>query len=182
MEIVDRPGYFGHNRKKKEDEYDQKYGVGNWLEGWEIIFENMMYPRIYSFEEAIIWYDLSYYNFLAQNKYLMDIVCEYGECYDNDPSNVQCGLVHDPKSYPRHLQDVSVRRAMKRLGVSFNGPKDMLLQIRGLETNGYFLNPGRVPFCDKGVINKETSPARPWVNEGTVEEFWQRNKVIVVGK
>ena len=106
----------------------------------------------------------------------------FGECYDNDPSNIKCGCKHDPKACPRHIQDVSVRRALYRLGVWFNGPKDKLLEIRANGSNGCMLSPFNVPFHrpDLIPIGEHAGPCPKWCNPGTVEAWWQAAKVIII--
>jgi hypothetical protein len=178
VKIVSRPGYFGRKRKEIEQQLSQFPG---WIECWQV------HTRIYTFEEAVMIYDDSYYHFLKDHPKL-ELVESFGECYDSERNNIACGINHDVYSTPRHIQDVSVRRALLRLGTYFRkyrGPDEKLydeselLHIRGEGTNGFWLMPGNVPLALDGVIREDVLP-KEWVKEGSVEHFWQSNKVIVV--
>lgn len=185
MKIVDRPGYFGSNRPAIEASYNEKYGVGKWKEMWQV------YGKIIPFEEAVTYYDQAYLVYLLSHRELIDFTNYYDECYDNDISNIDCGYNHDPASVPRHIQDISVRRAMRDLGSPFKetgtpaseqNPK-RLLHIRGPETNGFILSPMMVKFFPEIMILPADigGPLPYWCKlETSVEAFWQRNKVIVV--
>ena len=176
LQIVDRPGYFGHKRQRRCTFYDNLFGVGRWREMWEVD------GRSVPFDHAVSLYDESYYLHLQAHPEVVEFITSFGECYDNDPSDIRCGCTHDEQSCPRHIQDISVRRALKRLGVWFYGPNDKLLNIRGPESNGFELNPGRIPFCQPELIlTHHRAGTKPiWANDFSVEHFWQSNKVIVV--
>lgn len=173
MEIIAKPGYFGKDRTKWEKMFDAYCGEGNWQECWEF------YDEILTFNEAVLLYDVSYLLYIKEDKYSIfhGMASQYRDCYDNDPSNVVSGCNHDTKAVPRHIQDVSVRRAFRALGMHFNPNAEKLLEIRGLTSSGYELSPMKVPFVYPNAITG--GPAREWAGKGTVEEFWQRNKVIV---
>lgn len=175
--VLERPGYFGKHRAEKEQEYDQKYGLGGWSECWQVK------DCIFNFHAAVMLYDDAYYFYLRDNPELITWCESFDECYDNDKSNVNCGTTHNTTSVPRHIQDVSVRRALLRLGTYFRGKGngDNLLWIRSEDSNGWKLSPGNVPFHLPNIIlsEKEGGPIRKWVQYNSVEEFWQRNKVII---
>ena len=175
--IVDRPGYFGKRRAEKEAEYNRLYG-DKWLECWQMGCGPFM-----TFEEAVYFYDLSYYIHLRDNPGILKLITnEFSGCYDSEPSNMDCGLQHDPTSHPRHIQDVSIRRAVAGLGFMWTAGKP-LMQVRGPETPGWFLAPMLVPFIQPGWILGHhfiDRVVKEWVRHDSVEEFWQRNKVIVV--
>lgn len=174
LQVVDRPGYFGRKRTKKVEFYDNLFGEGKWSECWEID------GKIVPFEKAVELYDAAYYELLSRQPETVDWIVSFGECYDSDPSNIQCGCEHDPNSSPRHMQDISIRRALKKLGVWFKGTPDNLLWIRGPESNGFQLNPGNVPFHRPDLILSHGGPKPNWAKEASVEHFWQANKVIIV--
>ena len=172
--VVHRPGYFGKQRLKMIAAYNIIFGVGKWEERWEV---NGLYLP---FEAAVQLYDQSYLDFLKAHPEHVDTICSYGECYDNDPSNVACGTTHDPLNCPRHIQDISVRRALVTLNRWFTGPKDKLLEIRSSGSEGEWLNPGHVPFYQPSLIlTKYINRVPDWAEPESVEAFWQANKVIV---
>jgi hypothetical protein len=132
VKIISRPGYFGRKRKEIEQQLAQFPG---WIECWQV------HTRIYTFEEAVMIYDDSYYHFLKDHPKL-GLVESFGECYDSERNNIACGINHDIYSTPRHIQDVSVRRALLRLGTYFRKyrgsdeklyDESELLHIRGEE-------------------------------------------------
>src|ERR1700722_7735834 len=175
--ILDRPGYFGKRRREREADYDAQHGPGRWQECWQVG------AWILSFEEAVTLYDDAYFEHLDGQGHgrpnLLAWVCSFRKCYDSDPCNITSGVTHDPHATPRHLQDVSVRRALVRLGRWFTGME--LLHIRGPESNGHCLMPGNVPFHRPEWILPAGvgGPTREWMREGSVEHFWQANKIIV---
>jgi nicotinate-nucleotide adenylyltransferase len=74
------------------------------------------------------------------------------------------------------LQDIAVRIALKSLKRKFEG--DRLIQIRGNRSEGSFLSPGVVPFHKPEAI--EQPELQGWWGPGTVESFWQSNKVLQI--
>jgi hypothetical protein len=115
LQVVDRPGFFGRKRERKVSFYNNLYGEGKWSEMWEVG------GRLVGFHRAVELYDEAYYCYLASRPDLLEWVTSFGECYDTEPSNIQCGCNHDICCSPRHIQDVSTRRALERLGVWFKG-------------------------------------------------------------
>jgi hypothetical protein len=182
VNIVARPGYFGKKRPKIEAEYVRLYG--EWAECWQIG------EWILNFEEAATLYDDSYYKFISEDERNLYNIVKFSECYDHDHTNIRCGIKHDSVSVPRHIQDVSVRRALVRLGTYFTGfrgphaeyKEEELLHIRGEGTNGNWLMPGNVPFHRPDLIRPITEVENfpKWANPTSVEGFWQANKVIVI--
>jgi hypothetical protein len=181
VEILKRPGYYG--KKRQEAELNREYGEWNWSEGWQVgnwIFDDY---------EAILLYEESYSKYLRENPQVVEKVVEYGECYDSEIKNIDDGLYYNFTCSPRHYQDVSVRRSLLKLGLYFKEFKGYdwtlyeekdLLHIRGEGTNGNFLMPGKIPFVSSSLIQRDIEPENipEWIEKGSVEEFWQRNKVI----
>ncbi len=174
--IVDRPGRFGIKREKRVEFYDNMFGHEHWSECWQVG------SRVLNFLQAVELYDQSYHQFLAENPDIVQSIIQYGECYGYNPENVKAGCQHDQFACPRHIQDVSVRRALKLLGVWFLGPADHLLEIRGEDSNGAVLMPGRVPFIYPELIlpDGRGGPVPEYVMPGSCEDFWQSNKCIVL--
>lgn len=172
-QIVDRPGYFGDKRQQRVDFYDNLFGADRWSEMWEVD------GSLVSFAKAVSMYDESYYQHLAANPEAAVWASSFGDCSDIADTYRNCC---DPHATPRYLQAASVRRALTRLGFSFAGPVDRLLSIRGPESNGHSLNPGHVPFhCPSLILQGTRCGKRPgWAEIGSVEHFWQANKVIVI--
>lgn len=175
LRVVDRPGYFGKRRREKEAEYDAVYA--NWRECWQIG------PYAYSFDEAVLLYDDAYYEHLKTHTGQLGYVLHFSEVYDSDPSNIASGIEHDHLAAPRHIQDVSIRRALVRLNVWFTGQSGRPIQVRGPGTEGFMLNPGNVMFHAPELILPvgQGGPTRDWMKPGSVEYWWQKSKIIVLG-
>lgn len=210
--IVRRPGYFGRKRPEIVESLNQQYG-NQWAECWQIPIDietftfgageanaddvwanNPTISLILPFYEAVTLYDEAYYEFLKNNPYIVKHITSYAECYDSDKSNTLSGTEHDELASPRHIQDVSIRRALLKLGTYFQKFRgqaatykdDELLHIRGPQTNGGYLNPGLVPFHKTNlIIGHKHIGYLPWcmpwwISKNSIEHFWQSNKVIVV--
>jgi hypothetical protein len=52
------------------------------------------------------------------------------------------------------------------------------VQIRGLDSEAYVLNPGLVPFHRPELICQPEWES-DWCQPGSVESFWQSNKVVI---
>jgi hypothetical protein len=183
VKIVARPGYFGKRRPEILAELAAKFP--GCMECWQVG------DLILTFDEAVMLYDDAYFQHLSQKPDLLEWVTSFGECYDSARDNIACGINHDPHASPRHIQDVSVRRALVRLGVYFKQylgycesayTDDQLLHIRGDSTNGFILMPGNVSFHRPDLISTEPiDKIQSWIKPGSIEFFWQMNKVIVLG-
>ena len=176
MTIVDKPGYFGVKRPRREQFYNDMFGETHWFEGWQIA------GKVLCFDRAVELHDEAYYLYLKDHPEVVEYVLKFGNCYSSDPSNIQCGCQHDQQATPRHIQDISVRRALTKLGVWFSGPTERLLQIGSTTSEGYILHPGNVPFHRPELIlpSPRGGPVPSWAKPQSVEAFWQSTKVIVV--
>lgn len=173
-QVVGRPGYVGHRREKSVRKLDATFGEGRWR--IDYVWKGAFLSR----DEALELYDEAYYRFLAARADLLDWLCATAsDVYDTDPSNVASGFDYlAQQGGATHLQDIAVRRAVRRLGRTFEGTR--LIEIRGKDSEGYALNPGRVPFHEPDAILQPRSIPGNWVEAGSVEDFWQSNKVLRV--
>ena len=172
--MLHRPGYFGKKRDRIQNGYNTAYGQGNWRIQWQ--WGNQTIP----FETAIQLYEDAYYEFLKQNKEVVDwLITTARDVYDNDESNVHSGLDYSiQENYSSHYQDISIRRVVLRLGKQFQGEK--LVQVRSPTSEGCLLSPGVVPFH---IPEKIAEPRiSGWWKENTIEDFWQSNKVTEIRK
>jgi hypothetical protein len=170
-----RPGYFGKKRDEKVASLDAMFGEGNWRLVW-CIDTGVAFP----FEIACkLFYEMSYTLFLARNPERLEQLCGYLECYDTDLDNLASGLDYTrQEAQSTHIQDIAVRNSLKRLGRHFHATNQRgLLQIRGPETEGFWLNPGQVPFFAPELI-EQPSIHPTWAKAGSVEDFWQSNKWV----
>lgn len=174
-----RPGYFGRKRDAIVAHLNQQFGVGNWRLVW--VVENNGQSLSYEFEAACcLFYQNSYVEWLKRHPDDLDFICSFGECIDNAATNIESGLDYlRQEAFSTHIQDIAVRNAIKSLGRKFEGPPDKILTIRSHDSNGFKYGPGNIPFFLPELI-KQPSKRPQWALEGTVEDFWQSNKIIQV--
>ncbi|PIN81835.1 hypothetical protein COV11_01080 [Candidatus Woesearchaeota archaeon CG10_big_fil_rev_8_21_14_0_10_30_7] len=190
IQITAELGYFGFKKKEIHTEYDERFD-GEWSSGWFID------GKIKLLQDVLKLYEDGYYFFLKNNSDVLNwLVTTASDVYDIDPSNVDSGLDYSKQEYGSvHYQDISIRRVLTRLklekvGVAysidnlpelkvFNG--DHLVQIRGHTSEGFVLNPGQIPFHKPNfIINNYEDCKDAWWKENSVEDFYQRNKVLLV--
>jgi len=173
--IISYPGYSGKAKGSQDKNRDKLYGSGNWKSAFA--WGNSIIDRKF----ALQLYEDAYYNFFRNNLEQLDWLCENAcDVYDNALSNVDSGFDYSiQETNSTHLQDIAVRNVLLRLGRTFNGNR--LIEIRGKDSEGYRFNPGRVPFHMPDMIkHRENNPE--WIDPGSIEDFWQSNKVLVVQK
>lgn len=184
-----RPGYFGKKRDEKIAALDKEFGKDNWRLRWSIKLPapHRITRLSFDFEYACKnFYELSYLGYLLFNSAELDYICSFEQVIDNAITNITSGFDYNKQeSNATHIQDIAIRKVLKRLGLDFRRPKGAMvdekniLVVRGPETNGGHLNPGRVPFIWPHLI--EMPSLRPeWAMPWSVEDFWQSNKWIEV--
>lgn len=167
-----RPGYFGSKRDQIFREYDAIYGEGRWRVMWKFgdaILDMLGICKIY--EEA-------YYQDSFQRKNVWQNLSEIaGQVYDIECRDVESGTDYAiQKGNATHIQDIAIRNVFTRRGWHFKGLE--LVQIRGHDTQwGRLLSPGKVVFHKKELII-QPSKAPKWADKGSVEDFYQSNKVL----
>lgn len=173
---IEHPGYFG---KKKEELYfiwDSEFGKNNWRLAYAL--GEKIVPR----EIGLQIYEDAYYEFLKNNKQMLEwLVINASDVYDTAPSNVGSGFDYNIQETPNnHIHDISIRRVVARLGTCFRGTE--LLRIRATDSKGYFLGPGFVPFHMPELIYsgeiKDYGNKGFWWQKNSIEDFYQRNKVL----
>jgi len=175
-EPAGRPGYTGKNKARKVAEYNSKYGEGNWKYMWE-------YGELYLdyIEECRVYEDGYYFYFLHHPWELNNLAKTASDVYDNAKSNVESGTDYSiQEAEGTHIQDISIRRVMKRRGKAFKGGH--LVQIRGDSSEGKHLSPGVIPFHRPERIPEVTLEGKHWWLEGTIEDQYQKSKNLMVRK
>lgn len=164
------PGQFGKKRDAMFRSWDQRFGKGNWRVRW------LWGDRALSLAEALRMYENGYYQWFRRNPERVEwLLARASDVYDNDPSNVKAGFDYfAQETSSNHYQDVAIRRALRRLKKRFRG--DHLVEIRGQRSEGGFLSPGEIPFHRPEMIHDTWFD---WWKKGSIEDFWQRNKVLV---
>ena len=176
-------GYVGKHRNEEWAKRDAKYGQGNWQMGWLVEDEFLEYLEVCQL------YEDAYFEYFKKKPELLEhLIAEASDVYDDDPSNVESGLDYSKRGAVRtHIQDIAIRRCVKRLGRQFNGNK--LIQIRdvvGEHQLSLALSPGRVPFHQPELLsnpdNLREIAKNSWWLPGSVEDFYQRAKRLCVKK
>ncbi len=170
--ILGRPGYAGKKRSIRRKELTEKFRKDN----WEIahLFDN----KILSREEALVHFENSYFEFLKNNKEILEWLVTYAaDVYDTNPSNIDSGLDYTiQETQAVHLHDIAIRSALKKLDKEFKGKQ--LLEIRGENSEGFILSTGQVTFYKPKLILKPQ--LKGWWNKDSIESYWQSNKILAV--
>jgi len=177
-ETIERPGYFGKKRDELESTWDEEHGEGNWRIAYQ--WGNQIIER----NEALQLYEDGYYEYFKDQPGILEwLLWRASDVYDTAETNVDAGFdYHNQETPNNHIHDVAIRRAVMRLGREFEG--DRLLHVRWTGSDGYIINPGVVKFhlshmIVPGEIN-DYSGKGTWWKEGTIEDFYQKNKVLQV--
>lgn len=173
---IERPGYLGKYRDKKRAEWDAKYGQGNWRLAWKIG------ETCADYLGACALYEDAYFAFMLANPDIVEqLVSEASDVFDDAPTNVGSAFDYAKQETSRtHVQDISIRRCLLRLGIWFRG-KD-LIQIRhdvGSHPLSMTLSPGIVRFHRPDLIEPPLEPGRKqWYFPESTEAFYQCNKYL----
>jgi hypothetical protein len=172
-----RPGFFGRRRDDKIRKLNEFYGQGNWRLIWTDGQRELEFA-----EACSAFYEEAYFCHLSKQLDDLDFICSFGECIDNAPTNVSSGLDYTKQeAFSTHIQDIVIRNVIKRLGRSFTGSADKILVIRTKDDNGHRFGPGNIPFYNSDLIMIPS--LRPgWAGKGSVEDFWQSNKILQARK
>ena len=165
-------GQFGSQRSSICKGLTKQYGYLCWRLAWKV--ED---GRCIPFDEAIKYYEEAYLGHLNDERDKLEyLVSKASDVYDTSRKNLQSGTdYHLQESKSNHYQDIAIRRAIARMGLSFAGDKLIQIRSRSRDKTGRSLSPGRIPFHKPELI---TNPIRGWWNPGSLEEFWQSNKCI----
>lgn len=131
-------------------------------------------------EACILYYESSYLKHFQEHPEDVDFACSFGECIDNAMTNIQSGRHYiKQEAYSTHIQDIAVRNVLYSMRRKFEGPADKILTIRSSDSNGYRFGPGNIDFFHPEWI-EQPSLCPLWAQAGSVEDFWQSNKWILV--
>ena len=175
---IERPGYLGKKRDEVHGKWDQQFGKDNWKIAYQ--WGNGIVSR----EIGIQLYEDGYYEFFNKERSTLEwLVSTASDVYHTAPTNAQEGFDYTNQGTANnHIHDVAIRRAVLRLGKQFKG--DHQMHVRWTGSEGYRLNPGVVPFhlpemIIPGEINDYGGKGSWWF-ENTIEDFYQKNKVLQV--
>jgi len=168
---VFRPGFFGADKPAIITKLNAWFGENNWQLGY------LIEGKIVSREEVLRLYEDAYVEYFKANlNDLAWLLSEASDVYDNALSNVGRMDYNDQETPDSHYQDIAIRRAVQRLGQTFKGNR--LIQVRGPRSEGYFLNPGFVPFHKPELIMQPQLAG--WWKPNSIEAFYQSAKEIIL--
>lgn len=170
-----RPGFLGAERAYFEKQWNDWFGPENW--SMEHLFGTLRMPQ----KAALALYENAYVAFFKKNPDIVNFITQnYRDVYDNSVTNVHSGLDYNRQEVREtrgiHLQDIAIRRALRKIGLEFNPEATELLQVRGARSNGWYLSPGVIPFNHDVTY----SPISSWCDKGSVEEFYQSTRFCFV--
>ena len=170
--ILGRPGYAGRKKKLRRSEIQKIFRDGNWQ------IAHLIDDKLTSREEALEFFEESYYQYFVNNPEILDwLILTAKDVFDTAESNIDSKCDYSiQETEAAHLNDIAIRRVLKRLGKEFKG--DKLLQIHGENSEGFFLTTGEIPFHRPDLILKPQ--IKGWWKKNSIESFWQSNKVLAV--
>ncbi len=176
---VSRPNYFGASRDTMFADYDRLLGKGNWRLAWRIGDFDV------DFLGACALYEDAYFAFFSRRPFVLKrLIRDASDVYDDAVTNVDSGFDYARQETNRtHVQDIAIRRCVLRRGKRFKG--NALIQIRdsiGKHPLSMELSPGQVPFHLPNIMEPSADGRRGahWYKEGSVEDFYQRNRYLQV--
>jgi len=159
---------FGNRRKRAQENIRDKFGdfvLAHYASG------------LRSHDDIVAMFENAYFEHLSKDSNLLEwLVTTASDVYDVSTDDTKSGCNYDKESDYTHLQDVAIRRVLKRLGKSFQG--DKLLRVRSKDEKGCVLSPGNVPF-DKPEIINQFDHSKQWWADDSVEDFYQKSKAIL---
>lgn len=170
--VIINEGHCQGNRTTKMRQLTQRFGEGSWQSA------HMVNGEIIPERCALVLYEEAYYHYFRNHPDVLEwLVKTASEVYDLDTSDVNSALdyAHQQHASP-HYQDIAIRRVVNRLGKEFRGKR--LIRVRSTSEDAAHLSPGRVPFHAPTIILD--IPRGGWWNPGSIEEFYQRNAVLLV--
>jgi hypothetical protein len=180
LESDKAPGYFGGRRDKVIAGWNEQYGEGNWSLGW-VVGDNLI-----SYEGACKLYEDAYVEYFRSRMDLANfIISAASDVYDDSPSNVGSRLDYNIQETERtHIQDIAIRNSLLRLGLAFRGVEPVQIRGAGDHPISSALSPGQVPFHLPQLITKPSNYGeivkKRWWLPGSVEDFYQMNKRLVI--
>ncbi len=170
--ILGRPGFAGKQKRQKRKELLDKFDEGNWK------IAHLYEDELLSQEEALNHFENSYQKFFEDNPEILEWLLHTArDIYDNQETNVNSGFDYSiQETDDAHLHDIAIRRVLQKMEKEFQG--ELLLQIRGENSEGFILSTGQVPFYKPKLIQRKQ--LKGWWGKNSIESYWQSNKVLAV--
>lgn len=175
-------GFLGKHKGELVETLNKNYGTGNWRFAWQVEEKFLPYENI-----VINHYEESYYQYLLKNPEIVDyLVTHARDVYDNAITNIHSGTDYNIQESSRgtHIQDIAIRKAMQRLGKTFQGTNLIEIRPTSQDPIGRQLSPEVILFHRPELIIQSGLQGW-WLNDdgntiNSVEMFYQNNRVIQV--
>lgn len=184
----EHPGYLGSKKEIRKQKWNELYGEGNWrLENWEAGD-----LRLLGFDEVFQIYLNGYIKYFYEHpQEAYYLIRNFAFGYDQD--SITKEQAYDPHylynkpGVPNQFHHVAFNLGLITVtGRDFQGEKP--IQVRegkpGTPENkqplGWLWSPGRIPCTTPEMIPQITLEGTIWWQQGTIEDFYQRAKVLEV--
>lgn len=168
--------FLGNARLQFQERLDELFGEGKWS------FEHLIQGRLLDRNYALGLYEEAYIHYFTEGegKELLPWLETFSDVYDTAPSNIGT-YDYEEQECPEkghHIHDIAIRRALKAIKFTFKGTEP--LHVRGPNSEGFALSPGKIPFHRPELIPDSPMPGRAWWEAGSIEDFYQRTRRLVV--
>lgn len=187
-DVKEHPGYLGKKRTDAMKEWDRKYGTDNWrLIHWQTADGRMLtYDQV--FQVYVEGYEKYFREHQNEAEYLVQ---NYAYGYDLDPITPEQAFdphaLYDKPGIRNQFHNVAFNIAIESVtGRQFQGVEP--IQVREGKPGtpdeeqpaGFRWSPGRIPCTNPQIIPPVTLSSEQWWQSGTIEDFYQRAKVLEV--
>lgn len=187
---AEHPGYLGSRRTERMDEWTENYGEGNWrLEHWETADGSRLgYNDI--IQIYIEGYEKHFKEHADEAQYL---ITNFSYGYDQDPITKEEAFdpyaLYNKPGVANQFHHVAFNKALVVVAEKdFQGSEP--IQIRegkpgtpdDQQPLGWKWSPGRIPCATPEIIPQIQLKGDHWWQSGTIEDFYQRAKILEVRK
>lgn len=186
--VVARPGFIGKRKDALYAKWDREYGPGRWKIAWELgNGEVLDYGGVF-WKIYVAGYVRHFLQHPEEAAYLTE---NFAFAYDKDEITREEAFdpfaIYEKPGRPNQFHNVALNIALEMfLGMTFCGPQP--IQVREgkpgtpLEQQpaGYLWSPGRIATVRPDLLPAHPLPEGAWWSEGTIEDVYQRSKVVLV--
>lgn len=188
--VAEHPGYLGSRRTRRMHEWTERYGEGNWrLDHWETADGKRL-----GYDEVFQIYVEGYEKYFREHPgEAQHLITNFSSGYDQDPITREQAFdpyaLYNQPGVANQFHHVAFNRALVTVtGRVFQGT--VPIQVREGKPGtpeeqqplGWRWSPGRIPCATPEIIPQVPLEGKPWWQPGTIEDFYQRAKVLEVKK
>jgi len=179
-QTIGRPGWFGEERNRILDEYDQLYGHGNWR------IRHQLGSRTMDFDESVKIYELCYeLDFLhPDRRYIWnELIDKSKEVWTEQWSDLESGTnYYLQNALAAHYEDVAIRRILHKYDLKFKGKNLTRIRADSDDLVGRVLSSIHIKFIYPEYIEDTIDDQFHWWDrhKGSLECFWHLNKILQI--